>query len=1025
MNSLFTLDRFDQPVYLWLVLVIVLMWWLSRRSLSGLGPLRSKLCMAIRCIVVILLVLAIAGTHKILKNDDLNVLFLVDVSKSMSADVRREAEEFVIDVTRDMKENDRAAVLTFDGQTNIEQLPSRAGPDGGVHVLPPFPDGQRSDQTNVAQGIRMASACAMDNMNNRVIVLSDGNQNVGDVLEEAKTAKANRMTIDVVPLRHEHGAEVVFEQLRAPPYANLHERIPLRMILSSDRPTSGQIFIHQRVGDQEKLIDLNPDNPGEAGQSIQLEAGKNPFKFSLPIDIQRSHEFRAEFVPDNPNVDVIAENNVARAFTNVEGPQTVLFIGSENDREDDRMLIDALTKEDIRVHWTAAKSVNINASFIQDFAAVILANVGADNFSAGQQRVLASYVRDLGGGLIMIGGDDSFGAGGWQGSVVEDVMPVRFDVDAVRQIPRGALAIVMHSCEMPHGNKWGIETAVAALKTLSRLDYYGVIGAGGSGHHWEVPMQPAANKEAIKRQIRNMQNADMFDFQTPMNMAYKALMNCKDAAQRHMIIISDGDPQRPSLGLLNKMVGSKVTCSTIGIFPHSGMEIGTLKWIAKVTGGKYYFLNKTGDEKQLPRIFIKEAKIVRRPLIRDEVFKPKINSRFSDLMAGIGDDLPELKGYVVTTPRKTADVELPLLTKRGDPLLAHWLCGFGRTVAFTSGWWRHWGNEWTPWPGFNKFWAQTVRWCMQQGSAANYDVTTTLEGDECHVVIECMDETEGFANFREFRGRVVKPDGTADTLHLAQTGPGRYETRFKTDQKGTNLINLMTAPGSKQEKPVVIRTGVTVAYSPEYKDLTTNEALLHEIAAETDGRVLTTEAGGDEVFAHNLPPVTSRTPIWDILLRLAVLAFLLDVAVRRIAIDPVKVMATTRNYIAGLAGRFGAGKRAEKTLTDLRGIRDRVRSEQTKEGDAVSLKPAPPPPMVDSMSGPASGPDATSKFDAGDSTKRPAKDLTEAMGGHQGAPAEAPARKTAPKKDDKPQESTTARLLKAKRRTRDQQDENK
>ncbi|MCG8404415.1 MAG: glutamine amidotransferase [Phycisphaerales bacterium] len=1021
MDALFSLDRFDQPVYLWLVLVIVIMWWLSRRSLAGLGPVRSKLCMGTRSIVVILLVLAIAGTHKILKNDDLNVLFLLDMSKSVPAEVRRLAEQFVLDTTRDMRKDDRAAILTFDGQTNIEQLPSRPGADGGIYVAPPFGDGQRPDQTNVAQGLRMAAACALDNTNNRVVILSDGNQNVGDVLEEAKTASANRLTIDVVPLRYQHGAEIVFEQLRAPPYANLHEQISLRMIIGSDRPTSGRILIHQRVGEKEELIDLDPDDPTESGQLVQLEAGKNPFKFTLPINAQRAHEFRAEFVPDNLNVDVIAENNMARTFTNVEGPQTVLFIGSERGRDDDQMLIDALDQEDIRVHWASAESVDLRTTILQDFAAVILANVGADNFSSDQQRALATYVRDLGGGLVMVGGDDSFGAGGWQGSVVEDVMPVRFDVDAVRQIPRGALAIVMHSCEMPQGNKWGIETAVAALKTLSRLDYFGVIGAGGTGHHWEVPMQPATNKDAIKRQLKNMQNADMFDFQTPMSMAYKALMNCKDAAQRHMIIISDGDPAKPNMGLLNKMVGNKVTCSTVGIFPHSGMEIGTLKWIAKVTGGKYYFLNKAGDEKMLPKIFIKEAKIVRRPLIRDEIFKPKINSRFSDLMRGIDDDLPELKGYVVTTPRREADVELPLLTKRGDPLMAHWLCGFGRTVAFTSGWWRHWGTEWPAWPGFNKFWAQTVRWCMQQGSAANYDVTTTLEGDEGHVIIESMDESEGFANFRQFQGRVVKPDGETAILPIVQTGPGRYEAKFKTNQRGTNLIHVTAKPESAKEKPVVIRTGVTVAYSPEYKDLSTNEALLAEVALETGGRVLTTETQSDVVFAHNLSPVTSRTPIWDTLLKLAVIAFLLDVAFRRIAIDPIKVMATTRTYIASLAGRFGAGRRAEKTLTDLRGIRERVRSEQTKEGDAAVLKPSAPPPISGSLETPGPGPDASSKFDAGDSAKKPAKDLAAAMGGHQDGSGEPAKRKPSTKKDDEPQESTTARLLKAKRRAKDQE----
>lgn len=1013
--DLVSTERFDRPSMLWLLAIGVLIWWLSRRSLAGIGPVRSKIVIAWRCLVLLLLVLALSGLHKILKNDDLSVLFVLDVSRSISPESRREAERFIIDASQNMRPKDRAALLTFDGQTSIEQLPTAPGPEGGMQVQAPFPDGQRPDQSNLSHALRMAQACAQNDTNNRIVVISDGNQNVGDAIVEAKAAFANRITIDVVPLSVDHGAEVVFEQLRAPPYANLNEQIPLRLILQSDRKTSGEIRIYQRVGENDQLIDLDPTSD-RSGEFVELNEGKNPFTITLPILTDRGHEFRAEFVPAIPGSDVIAENNIAVAFTNVEGPQTVLFIGSETNQSEDQLLVEALQREDIRVDWitVTGDSVDLRPSVVQDYSAIILANVGANYFSSEQQHSLANYVRDMGGGLIMIGGDDSFGAGGWQGSVVEGVMPVKFDVDAVRQIPRGALAIVMHSCEMPAGNKWGIETAVAALKAVSRLDYYGVVGWGIGGFHWEVQMQVAANKDNIIRKIRKMQNADMFDFETPMGMAYQALMNCKDAAQRHMIIISDGDPSAPSPGLLNRMKGNRITCSTVSIFPHGGAEIGTMRDIAKKTGGEYYSLSKPGDEKRLPKIFTKEAKVVRRPLIRDEVFKPKINSNLSDIMLGLGNDFPELKGYVVTTPRKASDVEMPLVTKRGDPLLAHWLCGFGRAVAFTSGRWKHWGEDWAEWSGFSKVWAQTVRWSMQQGTAANYDVATFREGEEGHIIIESMDDEKGFANIRQFRGRVVRPDGGTETLQLTQTGPGRYEAKFSAVQKGSYFVSVMSDQTAK-EKPVLIRSGLTVAYSPEYKDLSVNEALLAEMAEEGRGRQLSLSDKGEKVFEHNLKPAVSRTPIWDFILKLAVLAFLLDVAFRRVAIDPVKIIATARRYIASIAGTRGTGKAAAATLGDLRTVRDKARTDKTASGQ----EPAPSvgrPTMPTEIPGPS----ASAKFDAGASLKKPAKDLTEALSGNAGQAAPPP---MAPeKKDAGPQESMTARLLKARKRAQDQHD---
>lgn len=1010
MNTL--LERFDRPWCLWLVLIIVLMAWLSRRSLSGLGPTRRRLALAARFVVVILLVLAMAGMHRILKNDDLTVLFLLDQSHSIPSELRRKAEAFVKTAAHPKNANDRVAILTFDGQTNIEQLPNHGGPEGAVHVRTPLADGNRPDRTNIAQGLRMAAACAPESTANRIVILSDGNQNIGDALEEAKTSRANHMTVDVVPLAYARQSEVVFEKLRVPAYAYLHEQASLRLILRSDRQTTGTINLYQRVGPEEKLIDLDPASKG-SGQRVTLAPGRNAFTIKLPIKTPRAHAFRAEFLPDDQSADATRENNVARAFTNVEGPAKVLFIGTQRDREDDALLIEALREEDIRVEYATAESASLDPAFLQDYAAVILSNTPADPFSAGQQQALANYVRDLGGGLIMIGGDEGFGAGGWQGSVVEDLMPVRFDVDAIRQIPRGALAIVMHSCEMPQGNKWGIETAVAALKTISRLDYYGVIGSGVNGFHWEVPMQVASNKDAILQRIRRMQNADMFDFESPMRMAFQALMNKKDAASRHMIIISDGDPAPPSSGLLNQMVGNKVSCSTVMIFPHGG-GMTTMRNIAKRTGGTYYLLQKPGDEKRLPRIFTKEAKVVRRPLIRDEVFTPKVRPNLSDIMVGIDEGLPELKGYVVTTPRKVVDVEMPLITAKGDPLLAHWQCGFGRTVAFTSGRWKHWGANWPGWPSFSKLWAQAVRWCMQQGTAADYDVATTIEGDVGHVVIETLSEEEGFANFRRFNGRLIRPDGTSALLPVMQTGPGRYEATFDVKDRGTYLANVR-AEGTVSEKPANIRTGVTVAFSPEFRDVSTNKALLRQIAAETNGKILSIDDPDPEQVFSRLAPTIARKPIWNTLLKLAVFCFLLDVAVRRIAIDPVKALARARGYIASLPGRVGSGRRAEAILTNLKGVRDRVRTERTAKA-AGNVTPE------SSRGGTATGPDSTAldasvRFTAGRG-KRPAGGLTQVMGGAQAAPTSGKPAPPSKAKDEPPQEPTTARLLKARKKRR-------
>jgi hypothetical protein len=254
-------------------------------------------------------------------------------------------------------------------------------------------------------------------------------------------------------------------------------------------------------------------------------------------------------------------------------------------------------------------------------------------------------------------------------------------------------------------------------------------------------------------------------------------------------------------------------------------------------------------------------------------------------------------------------------------------------------------------------------------------------------------------------------------MDIRQTGPGRYEAKFTVDQRGAYLVNV-NAPGSGSEKAARIRTGVTVAYSPEFRDLTINEALMRQVADVTNGRVLTPgeEESRKAVFAHNLPDTISRQPIWETLLKLAIAAFLLDIAVRRIAVDPMRWLAKARSYVGSLAGRRG-GAQAEQTLRDLRSARERVREQQTAAGTPTRKPHAPPSTDAPSL-------DASAKFDAGGATK-PSKDLADAMGA---AGTKEPPPAAAPKKpvqDDKPQESMTARLLKAKKRARDEENENK
>ena len=123
----------------------------------------------------------------------------------------------------------------------------------------------------------------------------------------------------------------------------------------------------------------------------------------------------------------------------------------------------------------------------------------------------------------------------------------------------------------------------------------------------------------------------MPSFEPIMKAGFDGLSK-SDAAAKHMIIISDGDPAPPSPQLLKSFHDREITVSTVSIFPHGGMEVDTLRAIANVTGGRYY---NTNDPDQLPSIFIKEAKSLKRAMVQNKTFTPEVGFP-SPILKGIG-----------------------------------------------------------------------------------------------------------------------------------------------------------------------------------------------------------------------------------------------------------------------------------------------------------------------------------------------------------------------------------------------------
>lgn len=902
MNSTYSLYLL-QPWWLAACVLIVPIVWIGLKNLSSLSRVRRTLAIVLRMIVIVILILLLGRLTVGRKSNLLTTITVIDRSLSIPENLGDASLEYLREALAGPGEDDRLGVVDIAEVASISKLSSS---DMEIRKRNTMLVGQ---QSRLADGVGMAMAIAPPDSATRILLVSDGNETAGDLKEAARIAAINGIPIDVLPLRYDYQREVIFKRLGAPAKARSGQTISLRFILSSTSDCTGKLLLNLNG----EPVDLEPDSDAVAA-SVELKEGTNVKTISLPVGTRGMHNFEAVFVPDDAGQDRLSQNNRAMTMTFVAGPGHVLVMDADGDSA--TAIYTALKNTNVDVRYNRAIELPDNLAMLMDTDAIILANTDSSNFTYQQQEMLARYVTDLGGGLIMTGGPQSFGAGGWIGSPLAEILPVDCDPPQKKQMPKGALVLIMHACEIPQGNYWGKTIAIAATKTLSQQDLIGVLSHSWQGTgDWVYPLGPAGDKSAVVSAIKQMQMGDMPDMGKHLQAAYDSLIGC-DAAQKHVVIISDGDPQGPTATLLNQMRQASITCSGVAINPHSPSDVDSLRRIAQLTNGRFYNVQ---DPEQLPKIFVKEAQVVRRALIMEETFVPQLSYSLSEIMRGLNTALPNLDGYVLTGAKSDLS-QVVITSDKDDPILATGQAGLGRCLAFTSSVDSRWGGDWIGWSGFERFWEQAVRWVAKPGESYDCEVLTDVDGREVTVNIEASDTEGNITQFSQIEAQMISPDISIGKVALTQVGPGQFQGKFQASESGSHVLNLRYKKIGDDAKTRLMQMPVTVPFAPEFRDLSDNTPLLEEVAAITSGRVLSADAANANIFdATGVKFPQTQLPLTRPLMIAWLVFFLLDVAVRRIAIDFKAII----RKLAVVGSRQGTKKRQEN-LDKLRLTRMKV-----------------------------------------------------------------------------------------------------
>ncbi len=906
---------------------------------------RDAASLIIRLLLSTLIILGLAGIQVHRKADKLAVVFLVDASDSIPPTVQSAAVDYVRNAAEAMGEKDQAAVIVF-GADALVEIPVTER----LELVQIGSDPIRLN-TDLAEAIRLGLALFPADTAKRMIVLSDGRQTVGDAEEVARLAAATDVQIDYVALSgtgmdaQTTGPEVLVSEVDVPSTVNEGERFNLTVTLSSTRAESeieirvlsaGRV-IHRRE------VTLQPGTTNEVFEIVAPNTGFADFQVII----------------DPRSADNFYQNNQLSAFTEVTGPPRVLIITTD-DREVEALRA-VLSESGLQVEVMGPRDLPIGLAPLSSYDSIVLANVSAVDLGADRMEYLQAYVRDLGGGLVAIGGPNSYGVGGYFETPLEETLPVEMRIRDQERVPTLTMFFVIdRSGSMEISSSGTVSNLELAKEAIARSfdllnddDRTGVLSFDINAYY-VVELQEIgdiANREKLRALVGALRPGGGTNIYQGVLAADQMLRN--DPSQlKHIILLTDGgaDPAGIEATVDRMYQNYGNTTSVVAV----GQDYAP--WLTQVAlAGRGQF-HLAYDVSTIPAIFTAETLLATRSYIFEEDFFPTLTARHP-IMDGI-DSAPLLRGYIATTDKETATVIL-----RGpedDPILATWQYGLGRSVAFLSDASSRWAENWLTWNGYSDFWNQAVRWSIVEGNTSNIEARVIERGEQAVLVVDVRDNQGNFLNGLRLDAAVTNTQLETNSLVLQQTAPGRYEAIFTPENEGAYFVTVAgRTPEETSTSPmqsVLQTTGWVLSYSAEYR---VDEAsgtgqsnpfeLLRTLAEITGGSSLREKPAN--AFLHDLNQERAAQPVWQYLILTALLLLPLDIGIRRLVITHSD-LEKAREKLSAWFGR----RQPEPTsdgpssarLGRLREAKDRVHpTREISESDDLegqSVIPTPPPP---------------------------------------------------------------------------------
>jgi Mg-chelatase subunit ChlD len=841
------------PFLLVAVLVILAVeLFLAYRMRLALSPLLLRAC------AVGALALAWLNPKFFQATEALDVILGVDLSRSVGQEGWDKARELLEAAGRLPDADVRTGLLTFGRAPEWEFPPRRDFPVADVVAR------IDREETDIQAALQAGMAQIGEGRQGKLLLLSDGNENRGNSARIIPLLRSQGTQVWTVPVSLSRGRNEVFlSDLVLPHQVDSAEAFEIAAKIESLRSANARV----------KLL---RDGVLAGERALQLRAGGNEISFRETLRERGSHSYELLLESDD---DTLAENNLLQGVVEVKGAPRVLLLSSQV--ESQRFIGRALRAQGFVVVESTPEATGVALSEMAFYDLLILDNVPAFQLSHAKMENIEKYVRDLGGGLLVIGGSQSYGAGGYFRTPLERVLPVEMRPPARLDLPHVALLFVLDkSGSMGAGAEGSTKldlakaAAIAAADIMNPSDQIGIL-AFDAAWDWALPFRPVGKGEWINDKLAALQSDGGTDLYKAMVEARRAIVG-KDAAIKHVIVLSDGLTDKADFqSLVQQMASAGVTVSTVSVGTDADVKL--MAEIAREGKGRGYVAL---DPQTIPQIFTTETLLISRDLLIEKTIAPRVIAPVGPLRGIAQGGLPALRGYVLTYPKQRAEL---LMAAGEDPLLVAWRHGLGRVAAFTSDLSGRWGREWVAWQGLPQWAGQLARDTMRKIVDTRMRTEFHVDGDLVRVVADFIAQDGSFMNHVKLRGNITAPNRGTQQSAFQQSAPGRYEGKFAPGGRGIHFLTLFVE-GDAAQAPLVMATIPYVAPFPkEYRELKPNLSLLSRLAEETGGEMLDPEnfaAGLERLYTASLGKAARGRETWWPLAGAALVLFLADLVMR-------------------------------------------------------------------------------------------------------------------------------------------------